>query len=238
MRKPSKVQPWVDAEKHLPGIEGAGQAVQAIVFFLTADEPTRGAFTRLLGIRLRRGILYTFVERHGDGGTEMGLDSHAFLGTDKQAAAVHMGSEGHAFLSDFAQTCEGKHLKSAAISQNRPSPSGEGVEPAEVPNQLIPRPDMQVIGIAELYLAFQIREIVGGHGPFDSAASRDIHKTRRLHRAVRCFKPAAAGLSRLCEYFHKASLMDFPILQTVYRILRPASSTPGGINPLKGRGRQ
>ena len=54
-------------------------------------------------------------------------------------------------------------------------------------------PEVQMIGVAKLNLAFQFPQIIGRHSPFNGPGSGDIHKGRRLHCAMDSFKFTPAG---------------------------------------------
>lgn len=99
----------------------------------------------------------------------------------------------HPLLPDLAQLGQGKHLEPPAVGENRPLPAGKGMKPAQLPDQFLPGPYMEMVGIAKHHLAAQLRQIIGRNRPFDGAAGRHIHKGRRLNRAVRGFKYAAAA---------------------------------------------
>ena len=126
-----------------------------------------------------------------------------------------MGGKRHALFPDFAQAGQGKHLEPSAVGQNRPLPTCKGMKPSEFPHQFVPRPDVQMIGVAELHLAFQVLQIVRGYRALDGAAGRDIHERRGFNRPVRRLKPPAAGRPYLCEYLHKALLKSVPLSKAV-----------------------
>ena len=83
----------------------------------------------------------------------MGLDLHADFRAHEDFAAVHMGIEGNAFLLYFPQDRQGKYLEPAGVGENGTVPSHEFMQAAHAVNQLIAGPDVQMVGIAKLYLA-------------------------------------------------------------------------------------
>ena len=59
-----------------------------------------------------------------------------------------MGLEVYAFLLNAPELCQGKHLKAAAVSENRTVPVDEFVEPPHFPDYGVGGAKMQVVGIA------------------------------------------------------------------------------------------
>ena len=57
--------------------------------------------------------------------------------------------EMHSFLGNLAGLGEGPDLKTTGVRKNRAIPVGEMVKSSEVPDDVVPRPEPQVIGIAE-----------------------------------------------------------------------------------------
>ena len=63
--------------------QGVRLGIEPGHLLLTAFQPAGGSLAGSLGIRVFRRILHTLVKGHSDGGCQTGLDTHAFLRTDK-----------------------------------------------------------------------------------------------------------------------------------------------------------
>ena len=59
-----------------------------------------------------------------------------------------MGAKRHALIGNLAQIAEAIHLKPAAIGQNRAIPHHKLVQAAELAHQLMPRTQVEMIGVA------------------------------------------------------------------------------------------
>ena len=70
-----------------------------------------------------------------------------------------MGMEIYAILLNFPESCQGKHLKSAGICQNRTIPDHKLMQSAHFFDQLVSWTHMQMIGIGQFHLTFDLFEI-------------------------------------------------------------------------------
>ena len=86
----------------------------------------------------------------------MRLDLHALLRSHKNLFAVHMRGEMYSLLRNPAQAGKRKHLKAAAIREDRPIPVKKLVDAAHIVDHVVPRTDMQVIGIGKLDLTAHV----------------------------------------------------------------------------------
>ena len=93
----------VDAEQHLPGVDGVRQRVEPVVLRFAPRQPAQRPLTAGLGVVVGCRVLHAFVEGHGDVGTQVGLDAHALLRPHENAAAVQMTGKGDALLADLPQ---------------------------------------------------------------------------------------------------------------------------------------
>ena len=103
----------------------------------------------------------------------------------------------HALLLDLAKPCQRKHLKSAAICKNGLIPHHKLMQSAQFLDRLITGTHMQMIGIGELYLCFQLFQILGRDSALDGSRRADIHENRRLNCSVRSLKLTAARTALL-----------------------------------------
>src|SRR5260370_25144620 len=100
------------------------------------------------------------------------------------AAAVEMRGEGDALLVELAPGGQRHDLKSAGIGQYRVWPVHKAVQTAERRNSLRPRPQHQMIGIAEQDPCTRGGDPLGGHR-LDRAGAADGHEDRRVDVAMR-----------------------------------------------------
>ena len=98
------------------------------------------------------------------------------------------------FLRDLPQLRERENLKTAAIGQDRPAPVHKPMQPAKVPNDLHPRPNEKVVGVAENDLGLEFAQFAGAHA-FHTPLSPDWHEGRRLDHAMRGRQATAARLT-------------------------------------------
>ena len=185
----------VDAPEHLLRIHRAGQGVQPLVLGLAAHQPAVGALAGLLNIFIGRGVLHALVKGHADVGAQIRLDLHALLRAHKNLPPVDVGGEIHALLLDLPQGGQGKHLEASGIREDGPVPGHEPMQSAHVPDQSVPGPKMQMVGIRQHHLGAEALQIAGAQRPLDGPLGGDIHKHRRLHRPMGAAKHAPAGLA-------------------------------------------
>ena len=182
----------VDAPEHLPGIDRRFQSIEAGVFRLAAHQPTIGPADGGFHIIVGCGILDALVKGHADVRAEIRLDLHAFLRAHKDFPSVQVGGKIDALLPDFPQTGQREDLKAAGIGQNRPVPGHELMQPSKIVNNLVTGPQMQVVGVGKLHLTADVFQIGRAEGALDGPLSADIHKHRRLDRAVGAGKYSTA----------------------------------------------
>src|SRR5437660_1574845 len=116
---------------------------------LAALSPACRHFHRGPRTRLIRRILRALIERHDDVGAQPDLGLHRAFRAEKMRGAVQVRTECDAFLGDFAEFAEAEDLKSARVGEDRAPPGHESMQPAELPYRADPRPQIQVIRIAE-----------------------------------------------------------------------------------------
>ena len=70
-----------------------------------------------------------------------------------------MGVEGHALLLYFPKACQGKHLKSAGVREDRPLPVHKAMKASARAHDLVARTHMQMIRVAQFHLRSDTLEI-------------------------------------------------------------------------------
>ena len=118
-------------------------------------------------------------------------------GPMKMLRPVDVGGEGDPLLLDVPQLGQGEHLEAAAVRQDGALPAGEFAYAPQLFHDLVPGPQVQVVGVAQLHLAVQVFQVVGGHRPLDGPGGGYVHKGRGLHRAVDGLKLPPAGAALL-----------------------------------------
>ena len=96
----------VDTEEELLFIDRIRKAVQPGHFVLASFQPAGRTRHRFLDIIPLRDAAGTFVKSHGDGGSKVGLDLHAFLRPHKDLMPVDVGLEMNAFFFDLPELCQ------------------------------------------------------------------------------------------------------------------------------------
>jgi hypothetical protein len=190
----------VNAEEHLGGVHGIGQAVQAVVLGLAPRKPPGRPLTAGLGVLVGGRVLHALVEGHGDVAAEVGLDAHGLLGAHEDPVPVDVGGEGDALLPDLPQRRQGEHLEPAGVREDGAVPVHELVEPAHLPDDVVAGPQVQMVGVAQFDLAAHLFEVQGADAALDGRLGAHVHEHRRLdHAAVGAGKLAAPGAALLFE---------------------------------------
>ena len=153
--------------------------------------PAHGPVGGGLHVLPARRVRDALVQHHGHVHPQRLLYPHHLLRRQKVRRTVQVGAERHPLLGDLAHGRQAQHLVAAAVGQDRPVPAHERVQPAHVPDQLLPRAHVQVVGIAEDDLARHLAEIARGEG-LDRAAGADGHEGGGFDHAVGGLEQARA----------------------------------------------
>ncbi len=137
-----------------------------------------------MGVAVVGGAGRTFVERHHDVGTDGALRIHHIFGRKQMPRSVDVRVKQHAFLFHLACASQRKHLKTAAIGQNGAIPAVEFVQTASLFENLQPRAQIEVIGVAQNNLRLDVVAQFALVHRFHRSTSPHRHKNRRLYRAV------------------------------------------------------
>ena len=142
----------IDAKEHLMRIDGLLHAVKACKLCLAAFQPARRSCDRILNIVFFAGVFNAFVKGHRNGRTQVRLNPHTFLRPHKNLSAVNMGGKINALLLDISEFCQRKHLKAAAVGQDRTIPVHKPMQAAHIAHHLVTGAQMQMIRIGKLHL--------------------------------------------------------------------------------------
>src|SRR5207247_1640393 len=135
-------------------------------------------------------------------------------------------------------------LEAAGVREERAVPAHEAVEPAERPDQLVPRAEEQVVGVREHELSARRAEVVRRQ-TLDGAARADGHEDRCLDHAVGGREaPACPSTGRTRPSAWAALSSARVVVGPTARTRRPstrarftASATAGGIDTRSGGSR-
>ena len=157
-----------------------------------ATRPPQRPFHRLADhFRIGR-VRETFIEHHRDVRTELGLDVDRLLRRQQMRRAVEMRAKSRAFLVDGPPRGQAEHLVAAAVGQDGTRPPDERMEAATPRDQVVARPQIEVIRVAQEDVGAELLEIPV-QDALDGALRADRHEGGRRNVAVRGRHHAAAG---------------------------------------------
>ena len=87
--------------------------------------------------------------------------AHGLLGTHEDPPSVDVGGEGDALLLDVPQGGQGEHLEAPGVGEDGAVPGHHLVEPPQGPDHLVPRPEVEVVGVAQLDLTLELLQVQG-----------------------------------------------------------------------------
>jgi hypothetical protein len=147
--------------------------------------PESRAADRFLELGARDAGRRADVEAHGDVGGEPLLDLGRELGREPLRRAVVHRAEGDAVVVRGDQrVAQGEDLEPAGVGEDRAVPRHEPVQPAELGDELLPGPEVQVVRVAEQDRRADRAQLVRVDG-LDRSLRPDGHERRRRHVAVR-----------------------------------------------------
>ena len=156
-------------------------------------EPATGQIERAGRIVVRRVARRTLVERHHDVGPDRTLDIDHSLGREQMLRPVDMRAEAAAFLRKFPATGQREDLKPAAVGQNRTVPRAETMQAAGSLQNIGPRTQVQMIGIAQNDLCARLVRQVAVKHALDAAYGTHGHENGRFDRPVVGRNQSGAG---------------------------------------------
>lgn len=153
--------------------------VERLGFAYTVDatvEPCIGDGQTIGSIFFIAGVRRAFVERHDDVGTDDTLNVHYVFGSEHVVGAIDMRFEFDTFRVDFPVGREAVNLVATAIGQYRFVPSIEAMQATCLVDDVGAGSKVEVVGIAQNDLSFDILiQVLLGDG-FDSAGGAHGHK--------------------------------------------------------------
>ena len=181
-------------------------ACPAFVTATPATGPARSSSRRVLARPAHRSVRLietraaphvgrmgqALVEHHRHVRAELRLDVRGLFRRQKVRGAVEVRLEARALLVNRAARRKAEHLVAAAVGENRPRPADEAVKSAVAGDQIVARPQIEVIRVAEEDLGAESLEIPMGQ-TFHGALRADRHECRRLDAAVRGRHDAGTG---------------------------------------------
>ena len=126
---------------------------------------------------------HRLVEGDRDVRSERLLDGDRQLGRERVRGPVDMAAERDPVLVHDSQVAERHDLEAPGVGQDRPVPVHEPVEPTEPPDPLVPRPQVQVVGIRQDDRGPDGPDVLGRQR-LDRRVRADRHELRGLHRAM------------------------------------------------------
>ena len=150
-----------------------------------------GAHQRLLvvtPIQWRR----TLVQHHGDVRPQCLLDRHHLLRREAVGAAVEVAAKGDALRVHFPLVGQAEDLVAARIGEQRAIPAHKGVQPAKTLDQLVARPQIEMIGVGQHQLRAAFMEVARLQG-LDVGLGAHGGKGRHRDGAVGRVKGAQPG---------------------------------------------
>lgn len=146
----------------------------------------------------RRGIRWTFVERHDDVGAKLHLDVHRTFRREEMRRAVEVAAEPHALVVEATQLAQAHDLVATAVGEERLAPRRESMKPTQFLHQLFAGTKHQVIRVGEDDLGAQILEVLVRHR-LHGAGGSDGHEHGRVDLAVGSAKDPGSRPARSCD---------------------------------------
>ncbi len=154
--------------------------------------PERRPPHRLLELGARSAGGRADVEAHRHVGAEALLDARGQLRCEPLGAAVVYRPERHALVVHVQQrVAEREHLEPARVGEDRAVPAHERVQAAELGDEVLAGPEVEVVRVAEKDARAERAKFVRVDG-LDRCLRSDGHERRRRHIAVSCVKDAGA----------------------------------------------
>ena len=169
-------------------------------------EPAQASLARVARDALFALARDDVIELHDHVGAEVALDVHHRFRREDVLRSVDVAAKLDAVFAHGAQALEREHLKAARVGEDRPVPSHELMQPAEIANELVARPQMQMVRVAEDHLRADVVQVVRVER-LHRRLGADRHERRRLDDAVRRREPSGArAADGLLELERKTSL--------------------------------
>src|SRR5271154_5443374 len=118
--------------------------------------------------------------------------------------AIQMRAKAHTLIRHFAQLRKTKNLEAAGVRKNSARPGHEFVQTAELANQLMPRPQIEMVGVRKNDASAEFFERLVAQG-FYRGLRPHRHERWRFNRPMRRGQPPAPRASRirLCYFKRK-----------------------------------
>jgi hypothetical protein len=103
-----------------------------------------------------------------------------------------MGLKTHTLFADPSQIPKAENLKPAAVGQDRAIPVHEGMEPPQAPDQFVPRPQKEVVGVGQDDLGSDFTKSLG-KDRLDGPLGPDGHENRRFDHPMGSAESSSPG---------------------------------------------
>ncbi len=124
--------------------------------FHAALQPPVGEVHAVFSILAGAGVGGAFIECHHDVCSDATLNPEAALRTEQVFTAINVAGKGGAFFRDLAAMRKAEYLIAATVRQDGPLPVHEPVETTGGFHRLHPRPQVEMVGIAQDDLGFYL----------------------------------------------------------------------------------
>src|SRR3972149_1097246 len=156
-----------------------------------SKRPLHGRLCIVKGCGIRR----TFVQYHHDVGTEGLLYLYGAFRSQGMLRAVYVGLEENPFLGYLSQVSKAEYLESTAVCKYRPIPCHEFMKTAKLANDLMSRPEHEVVGVSKDYFSPKVLNLVWRHG-LDCRNSTYRHEDRGIYHTMPGIKPPKPSIGR------------------------------------------
>src|SRR5579875_643270 len=135
----------------------------------------------------------TLIEHHHDVAAQGQLHVDHTFGRKKMLVTIEVRAKEHACIGNLAQCIEAEDLEPARIGQNGTRPSHKFMQTPLALDELVPRPEKEVVGVGQDNLRSQILEKITRCEALYGALCSDGHEDRRLDGPMSRMEDASAS---------------------------------------------
>ena len=164
--------PGREGESAIVAVGGDPRSREPLELRHAPRQPAQAALARVARDALLALPRNDVIELHDHVGAEVALDLHHALRRERVLRAVDVAAKLDAVLAHGAQPLEREDLKATGVGEDRPIPSHEPMQSAEIANQLVARPQVQMIRVGENHLRADRAEVDRDRATSPSRACR------------------------------------------------------------------